>query len=271
MEKISTTNVKSNSGFISKSLEPGVKKCKVLEITLDELPYGKERKEYSLTLKLESEAIEGFTGFPTIFGDNNSPKHKGQVGKVKSSRYGLYTGTSPNGYEQNLDSDVLSFLKDLATELGILPYFVALGEFPDIFSLVKRVNQEGAFKDIYINFCLNSRKWINNKGYSQNDLFLPRSGKTGKAFAGDLAKVLAFDSATMVIAPKAKSELKDGFTTEPAKVSAPTGVGKIQPNTSFTDEINQDHKNQQSGLNGLGEKPKDIVTEPDSDLPFDLN
>jgi hypothetical protein len=291
-----TTPSENGGGFIQKSLQPGVTKCVLHSIKLERLAYIKEREEYTLTMSLEGMPQGGsFVGFPKVFGDNAGQKFAGQQSFVKSSNWGYYNGKTQNGYDCSVQDSVLAFLKELATELGILSYWEGpeiCDKYNTIQEIVEAFNRDKKYAGIWINYLLASRVYQNKAGYDAHDLHLIRSTKEGKAFSGDVAQVLKFDSTKHIYRPKPKT-LENGFEAkkeEPAK----TGISTKVSATPITDEMlkesttqsakiaapdNQSKADFLKEIEAVGEKVEeapweetsDIVTEGDGILPFSLD
>lgn len=298
MAKISTTtpagNTGGGTGFIQKSLQPGIAKCVIHGIKLEKATFIKERDGYFLTLSLEGPEQQGgaFEGFPKVFGNNGGEKFKGQQSFVKSSTWDYYDGKTGNGYECSVQDSVLGFLQELCAELGITKWLTSInGKYDTIQEIVQAFDREKPFAGIWINYLLGSRVYQNKGGYDAHDLHLIHSSKEGKGFCGDLAQVLPFNKNKHIYRPKPKP-LTEGFEGGEQKKTTGINTTNKVSETPITDEMNKESgikvqenantasnqtkqeflQEMQNTGNKAEEKVSDIVTADNSEkLPFELD
>ena len=171
---LSTKNVSSNR--VSPVLSPGNCKIKINSLSFEATPY--DKNSFNIVLNVESEPINGeFQGFLIDAANPNSPRYKGQVGKVRMTPYPFKDAVLDNGRKINKDQEILKSIAFLADVTG------KRNEVDDI-----NVDTIDAFMDKcktifknteYINACIGGREWENTEGYINVDLHLPRISKNG--------------------------------------------------------------------------------------------
>jgi hypothetical protein len=185
--------VTSGGGGFPKTISPGNVTLKINKLELEDFSFIEGAKH--LLLHVETEPIEGFEGF-YIDKDNESlGRHAGQVGKVKASMYAFADGVTKGGIKIERDRSLMIFLKSLCNNLGISSWFDSQDDLhATIDDFVIAFNKSAPFKDIYLNFCVAGREYIDKNGYTNYNLYLPKADK-GKYAYGSVkdGKVLTFD------------------------------------------------------------------------------
>lgn len=261
---IDTKNTPSSGAkFTPKNLLPGNVKAAVRGIKLEKQTYITERDEYALVITLETPPIGGnFVGFKKDYTNPNSETYAGQSGRVKSSPFNLYTGVSPNGYEQDLQKDVLGFLRDLCEQTGSLEWFHGIhGKYETLAMIIEAINKDQPYKDVYLHWCLGAREYKNKAGYPAYDLSVVRSTVGKRGFSADENKVVKYDPAIHLRKQKPK-ELPNGFDAKP----------EVKSEGVHTDALKADHAAQQQALKQPDKMPEanPIASNDDDSLPFDL-
>ena len=188
---LDTKNIKAGGdGGVPKTLQPGNCKCKINSIMLEEFKF--KPGSYHIILGLESEDKGAdFEGFMIDKNNESLGRHKGQVGKVKSTEWAYADGETKSGVAISRDADILKFMKNLCTALGINNWLEDQdGKHDTIESLMLAFDKDKPFKDKFINYCIGGKEYTNKNGYTDHDLFLPKYSKAGAAYG---AKVVTFD------------------------------------------------------------------------------
>jgi len=173
---LNTKDMSAGSGKARPVINPGNQVIKINKITFDQTPYDKEA--YNIVLHVESEPVKGeFDGFLIDPDNQDGPRYKGQVGRVRMSPYAYKDATLPSGREVKLESDVMRAMIYLAETLDKRDDLDSI-EADTITEFMDSVNQVLS-GDTYINACIGSREWENKEGYINNDLYLPRMSKDG--------------------------------------------------------------------------------------------
>ena len=186
---LKTKDIKAQGeGGLSKTLRPGNETCKLNGITLEENKY-KENSVY-IMLHLEGPDLgEDFQGFWLNKDDQSLGRHKGQVGKVKSSEWAFADAETKSGVKISRDAEMLKFIKNLCIELDCVKWLDSQDDKHDtIESLIEAFNNDKPFEGKTINFCLAGKEYTNNAGYKGYDLYLPKYSKAGSAFGKKVAK-----------------------------------------------------------------------------------
>ncbi len=90
----STKNVSANR--VSPVIGPGNHKVKINSLSFDATPY--DPQAFNITLNVETEPVGGeFQGFLVDADNQNGPRYKGQVGRVRMSPYPYKDTTLPTG------------------------------------------------------------------------------------------------------------------------------------------------------------------------------
>jgi hypothetical protein len=187
---LSTTDLGGSTG-LPKTISPGNHKLKINSLELEDFSFIPGAKH--LILHVETAPIDGFEGF-MIDKDNESlGKYAGQIGKVKASQYAYADGETKSGIKINRDKSMMIFLKTLCTNLGISEWFVAQDNLHEtVEDLIIAFNKTAPFKDIYLDFCIAGKEYVGKTGYTNYDMYLPKSDK-GKFSFGTADKVTVYD------------------------------------------------------------------------------
>lgn len=173
---LSTKDMSAGSGKTRPVIGVGNQKLKINQITFDQTPYDKEA--YNIVLHVESEPVGGdFEGFLVDSTDQNGPRYKGQVGRIRISPYPFKDATLPSGREISRDTEVLKNMIFLSEVLGKRDELDSI-EADTIEEFMVSANKLLS-GDTYINTCVGGREWENKEGYINYDLFLPRNSKDG--------------------------------------------------------------------------------------------
>ncbi len=181
---ISTTNIPKTGNKVSKTLEPGNVTCKINSVSLRPFTYKEGGLE--IVLNLESKDMgEGFEGFYIDNTNHSLGRHKGQVGRVKSSRWAYSDSTTPNGIAIKRDTEMMKFMESLCSAIGPVASQWLVDQdnkHETIESLFERFEKDKPFKDVYFNWCLAGKEYLNKEGYTNHELFLPKFTKTNVPF-----------------------------------------------------------------------------------------
>ena len=176
---LSTKDMSAGSGKARPVIGVGNNKLKINNITFDQTPYDKDA--YNVVLHVETEPLGGdFEGFLVDSTDQNGPRYKGQVGRIRLSPYPYKDATLPSGREISRDTEVLRgmiFLSEVLDKRDDLDNV----EADTIEEFMVQANAILSGNDTYFNACVGGREWENKEGYINYDLFLPRNSKDGVA------------------------------------------------------------------------------------------
>ncbi len=190
---LSTTDLgKEGGNGLPKTIAPGNHTLKINNIALEDFKFIDGAKH--LMLNVETPAIEGFEGF-MIDKDNPDLGHyAGQIGRVKASQYAFADGKTKSGVEIQRDRSILVFLQNLCKALDINDWFAAQNDKHDtIEDFIDAFNATAPFKDTYLDMCVAGKEYEGKSGYTNYDMWLPKSSREGYAFAAVGGKVLAYD------------------------------------------------------------------------------
>lgn len=179
-----------------KTLKPGNVSAKINNIKLEPVKW--KEGAYNIVLNLEGPDLGAdFEGFQI---DKDRPelgKAKGQVGRVKSDKWPYSDGRTKSGIEINRDDEMLKFLKSLCRAIGKLDWFDAQdNKFDTIEDLFRQFDNDAPFKNVWMNWCICGKEYTGKGGYTNHDLYLPKSNKQGIAFEMeqvDSGKVFQFN------------------------------------------------------------------------------
>jgi hypothetical protein len=199
---LSTTDLSTGGSGLPKTLAPGNHILKINNIHLDDYSFIPGAKH--LMLNVEGEPIEGFQGFMIDKDDESKGHYAGQIGRVKASQYAFADGETKTGIKIQRDRSIMMFLQNLCKTIGINDWFVAQDNLHDtIEDLIKAFNETAPFKDKFFEFCISGKEYVGKTGYTNYDLYLPKSDK-GRYAYGEIegGKVLTFDEKTHLIKAK---------------------------------------------------------------------
>lgn len=200
---LSTTDLGTGTGKgLPKTINPGNHKLKINSISLEDFPFIQGSKH--LILNVETEPIEGFEGFSIDKDDESKGKYEGQIGRVKASQYAFADGETKSGIKIQRDRSIMIFLQNLCKSLNINDWFIAQDNLHDtIDDLIIAFNKTAPFKNVYLDFCIAGKEYLNKAGYPTYDLYLPKSDKTKYAYGETgSGKVITYDEAVHLIKPK---------------------------------------------------------------------
>ena len=167
----------------------------------------------SLVLNLETAPVTDptFQGFFINPSDPTSPRHLGQIGRVKYKAYPMKDSTvtrnMPDGTTKTInnkrDNEYLQAVINLANSLGA-PIREAVDNIAasTIFDHVDAVSRIFANRSMV--FTVAASGYKNAKGYTAYDLYLPydKTGKKAYVLKGNEADLITFDKALHVSEPK---------------------------------------------------------------------
>jgi len=187
----STKNVSANR--VSPVIGPGNHKVKINSLSFDATPY--DPQAFNIILNVETEPVGGeFQGFLVDADNQNGPRYKGQVGRVRMSPYPYKDTTLPTGRKIVAADEMvkaIAFLADVTGKRDEVDMIEA-NSLEQFSNACKQI-----FKNTeYINACIGGREWENNDGYVNVDLHLPRLSKTGlplEAVGSTAGRLLTFN------------------------------------------------------------------------------
>jgi len=214
---LSTTDIPQSEGGLPKTIQPGNCEAKINSIDVDPVTFeGAAPGAVHLILNLETpKPEEGFVGFALDKDNPDKGHHEGQVARVKASRWFFADGTTKNGTPVSRDREIMKFLQQLCTELGITDWFRAQDKkYETIEAFIGAMNKEKPYKNIFMNWCIAGREYMNNKNYIDHDKFLPKATRTGKPFESQnvepsQSKLLTFSKTEHI--EKMKNNTTSGF------------------------------------------------------------
>lgn len=208
---LNTKNMSVGSGKTKPVISVGNQTVKLNSISLEATPY--DKNAFNLVLNVESQPIEGeFEGFLTDPTNPNSPRYKGQVGRVKTSAYAYKDTTLPSGREIKKDDEILKavvFLSEVLGKREELDSITASTIEQFISSSSKLLSGP-----TYFNACIGGREWENKEGYINHDLFLPRISKDGvplEALNVEKSRLIMFDKEAHITPLKKKDTPVSNF------------------------------------------------------------
>lgn len=178
---ISTKKITSTPAFVSKTIEPGNTTAKILNVYLEEFTFSPGAYNMILSIVGQDRGAD-FDGFFIDPNDHSKGKHKGQVGRVKAGEYAFADGTTKSGIVIKRDDEILKFINFICKEIDSSWLEEQDGKHETIESLVKAFDNEKPFNNIWMNFCIAGKEYLNKEGYTKYDLFLPRYSKGKVAF-----------------------------------------------------------------------------------------
>lgn len=208
---LSTKNVSANK--LKPVINPGNHVVKINDLTFEPTPY--DPQAYNVILHVETQPIEGdFQGFLVDPNNQNGPRYKGQVGKVRMSPYPYKDTTLPNGRTIERDQEVvkaMAFLADVLNKRDEVDMIEAQ-TITEFMNACKQIFSGSA----YFNACIGGREWRNGEGYINVDLHLPRMSRVGlplEALNAENSRLLTFnyDEHVRKVADSGTNASTDGF------------------------------------------------------------
>jgi hypothetical protein len=179
---IGTKDVGTGGSGIPKTITPGNHKLKLNSLVGEDfkfIPGG-----ISLVLNVETEPLEGFEGFMLDKENPDAGNYKGQIGRVKSGQYAFADGVTKSGVQISRDNSILVFIKSLCTTLDIVDWFDAQdNKHNTIEEFITAFDKTAPYQDKYLDFCIAGKEYEGKTGYTNYDLYLPKSSRDGFAYA----------------------------------------------------------------------------------------
>ena len=179
---IGTKDVGTGGSGIPKTITPGNHKLKLNSLVGEDfkfIPGG-----ISLVLNVETEPLEGFEGFMLDKENPDAGHYKGQIGRVKSGQYAFADGVTKSGVQISRDNSILVFIKSLCTTLDIVDWFDAQdNKHNTIEEFITAFDKTAPYQDKYLDFCIAGKEYEGKTGYTNYDLYLPKSSRDGFAYA----------------------------------------------------------------------------------------
>ena len=179
---IGTKDVGTGGSGIPKTITPGNHKLKLNSLVGEDfkfIPGG-----ISLVLNVETEPLEGFEGFMLDKENPDAGHYKGQIGRVKSGQYAFADGVTKSGVQISRDNSILVFIKSLCTTLDIVDWFDAQdNKHNTIEEFITAFDKTAPYQDKYLDFCIAGKAYEGKTGYTNYDLYLPKSSRDGFAYA----------------------------------------------------------------------------------------
>jgi hypothetical protein len=186
---LSTTDLGTGGAGQPKTISPGNHLLKINSIELEDFKFIDNAKH--LMLHVETEPIEGFTGFMIDKDDESKGHYAGQIGRVKASQYAYADGETKSGIKIQRDRSILMFLQGLSKAFEFYDWFINEdGKHATIEKFVAALNKAKPFEDKYINFCVAGKEYEGKTGYINFDMWLPKAENKKYAY-GD--NVMAYD------------------------------------------------------------------------------
>lgn len=179
---IGTKDVNVGGNGLAKTITPGNHKLKINSIIAEDFKFIPGALQ--IILNVETEPIEGFEGFMIDKDDESKGHYAGQIGRVKAGQYAFADGTTKSGVKIYRDNSILVFLKSICTTLDMLAWFDEQDNKHDtIEDFISAFNKTAPYKDKFMDFCIAGKEYEGKTGYTNYDLYLPKSSKDGFAFA----------------------------------------------------------------------------------------
>lgn len=176
--------VESSGSGMPKTIIPGNHTLKINKVYIE--PFKFIDDAYHLYMDVETKPIENFEGFMIDKDDPTKGNYAGQVGRVKASQYAYADGETKSGVKIQRDRSMLIFLQNLCKALDINEWFVDQdGKHNSIEEFVSAFDNEKPFKDIYLDFCVAGKEYMSKSGYTNYDMWLPKSSREGYAFSAE--------------------------------------------------------------------------------------
>lgn len=192
---LSTTDLGggTSSNNLPKTISPGNHVLKINKIELEDFRFIDGAKH--MILHVETSPIDGFEGFMIDKDDESKGHYAGQIGRVKASQYAFADGETKSGIKVYRDRAIMMFLQTLCKTLDINEWFLSQDNLHDtIEDFIKAFNETAPYEDKYLNYCVAGKEYLNNNGYTNYDMWLPKAEKGRYAFSDVSSdKVLAYD------------------------------------------------------------------------------
>jgi hypothetical protein len=205
---LSTKNVSLESK-ISKTIKPGNVKARIYDL---QLVNGYNPGSYHLTMFVETEPIEGFEGFFIDKDDQSKGRYDGQIGRIKYSQWAFEDKTLPSGVQINRDHSIIKALLIISKAANKLDEIHALTE-ETIEEYVKAASKF-LVGDTYYEMCVAGKEYVDKNGYTQHDLFFPKSDGKISFISQEADDVLSFDSSKHIVINTKKAPVVNNFEPE---------------------------------------------------------
>ena len=215
---LSTTDLGTGGNGLPKTISPGNHVLKINMIDLEDFKFIEGAKH--LILHVETEPIPGFEGFALDKDNPEKGHYDGQIGRIKASQYAFADGETKTGIKIQRDRSILIFLQSLCKTFGVNEWFTEQdGKHDTIEDFVDAFNASAPIKDKYLEFCVAGREYEGKTGYTNYDMWLPKSENRKYSF-GEIeeGKVITFDESKhlkKLETKEVKSFGDDEFTTPP--------------------------------------------------------
>jgi hypothetical protein len=215
---LSTTDLGTGGNGLPKTISPGNHVLKINMIDLEDFKFIDGAKH--LILHVETEPIAGFEGFALDKDNPEKGHYDGQIGRIKASQYAYADGETKTGIKIQRDRSILIFLQSLCKTFGVNEWFTEQdGKHDTIEDFVDAFNASAPIKDKYLEFCVAGREYEGKTGYTNYDMWLPKSENRKYSF-GEIeeGKVITFDESKhlkKIETKEVKSFGDDEFTTPP--------------------------------------------------------
>jgi hypothetical protein len=215
------------SGSVSKVLEPGTHKCRIIDIKVDSPSYDTANETLQVTFILEGEPEGGsFVGVAVDKTDPSKGNYEGKIAYVKNGQYAFKDWTTKQGEFIPKEKQLFNFISGLALNLGILdtvkldPVFAKENvSFNEFFSVVQK---HACDPDLWAYFTIGGKeKWTegyNNPNY--NMFFVKYANRKSYANVSE-DKVVPFNPEEHIIKTErgtpvtVASEIPDVIPTTP--------------------------------------------------------
>ena len=179
---ISTINIPSEGSAVPKVLQPGNHIVTINSVKLEVPPFNKDA--VYVVLGVEGPNMgENFEGFWINKDDESLGRHKGQVATIKLSQYPYSDGTTKTGIPIKRDVELLKGLQNLCKALNCSDWLVAQNNNHDTMeSLFAQFASDKPFVGKKLYCCVAGSEYTNKQGYTNFDLYFPRTGRGAYAF-----------------------------------------------------------------------------------------
>lgn len=225
MSRISTKI--ANHGGINKVIQPGNVSVKINSIGLEKSPFKDnpdDPQAYNIIFNVEGLDLgPDFDGFFIDKNDQSKGKHKGAIGKVRVDKWPFKNrttrpkpdkdGNTPPGKIISRDLEILNFIRNTCTELGLMDWFDKEdNQHESIESLVEKFDTDGLYKDKWLRMCIAGKEYTNKGGFTNFELSLPKFSKYSTPF--ELESIPLSESRLIVFDPMIHLEKKKAVKTE---------------------------------------------------------
>ena len=205
--------------FKGKKFNPGNHRCKVNGIYTKEVEDKKwGGTKLQLWLTLETEPVGGnFKGWAIDKDDESKGYFLGQVGNVKSNPFG-YKSETKDGVTYVREQAVAMFLHILCLEANGSRWVDEVnGKYKTFEEFIDAFNQDNPIKDVYLDWCIGGQKSINEEGYAEYWMNLPKVKKGERVFKNPskVGNPVTFDEVLHIYIPENQKEIASFGTSEP--------------------------------------------------------